>query len=267
VEAAVRRVVVEDAVSATAWVVAREPELLHSISDVAHLLQLGRELREHHPDVALVAHRRAVKLATGDSKSIALVSLAATLRRNEQPEEALKRVDESLALDPTLDSNVNAHTCRVAILRELGRVEEARVHGDELEARHPDDPYVLRTLAAVYREMSDDDEEFGDRARVLFLHACELDDLASEDWSFDDLILAEPAIVSILNSAATFGAGDDRFCAFDVWTNELRPRLDLIAGRQTADPRVRSERAYELVRQIAWRKLPTCRECGRLYLD
>jgi tetratricopeptide (TPR) repeat protein len=266
VEAAARKLVVDDAVAASAWIVAREPELLHSLHDVAQLIQLGRELREHHPQVALIAHERAVELAERESKSIALVSLAATLRRNQQPQKALRSVEESLGLNPCLDSNVTAHTCRVAILRELGDLGTARRDGEELERRHPDDPYVLRTLAAVYRDLATDDDDLVFRARQLLEHASALAELQSPEWSFSDLVLIEPALVSLLKMAEGYAdGGGDRFCAFDVWTRELRPRLHLIAQRQAADPRVQTERAYELVRMVAWRKLPPCRDCGQLF--
>jgi tetratricopeptide (TPR) repeat protein len=261
-----RSLVVDDALSASAHAIVRDPDLIDRIEDATHLVQVGCELRDLHHILALRAHLRAVEVATGDVRVSAWTSLASTQRRNQQPKNALDSIQRSLDMDSSLDTNIAAYTCRVAALRDLGELPEARLLGENLYARHPDDPKLLRALAAVYRDLSTGGDEFDEWADRLFALANELEHVRSPDYAFSDLRNATPQLVELLEDAVLVrDSGERRFCAFEVWTDELRPRLDVIANDQASDPRLRTDRAYELIGLLAYQRLPPCRDCGRLY--
>lgn len=262
---AAKTLAVDDALSASAHTIVRAPELIDGVDDAAHLMQLGRELRDDHPRLALRAHLRAAELATGDVCAAVYVSLASTQRRNHQPEEALVSIQRSLNVDSSPDTNVAAYTCRVAALRDRGELMAARTLGEKLESRHPDDPKVLRALAAIYRDLSTGLDEFAAWAQRLFVLANELQVVRSPEYSFSDLRSATPQLIALFDDAvAQRDDGGSRFCAFELWIQDLRPRLDVIAQYQSADPRLRTERAYELVGLLLYRRLPPCRNCGKL---
>lgn len=260
-----RQLVVQDALSAGARAVILDPRLLESMS-ADQLLQTGRELRSRDPQLALRAHVRAVEQTTEESRAFALVSLASTQRQNGKPSEALDSISEALELDDSRQLTVMANTCRVGALRDLDELSKARELGERLERLHPDDPKVLRALAAVYGNLSDGQDEMGERADHLFALANELDALGGDDFDFGDLTNVTPELEALLDSAASvIDPGERRFCAFDHWMNVFRPRLDEIAALQEADPRLQSEHAYALVALLTFQRLPPCRDCGRVY--
>jgi hypothetical protein len=176
------------------------------------------------------------------------------------PSEALDSISEALELDDSPAVALRANTCRVAALRDLGELRRARALGEQLAHLYPDDPKVLRALAAVYRDANDS------RADGTFSLASELEELPEGDFTFSDLTNVTPALDALLNRASRVSdLGGDSFCAFYHWRKILQPELDTIAWTQRSDPRLRSERAYALIALLGYRRLPPCRDCGRMY--
>jgi tetratricopeptide (TPR) repeat protein len=207
----------------------------------------------------------AVSRSIGRRRGGALVSLASTQRRNGKPSDALDSISEALELDDSPSLALRANTCRVGALRDIGELQRAQALGERLEQLYPDDPKVLRALAAVYRDL------FGagdTRADGLFSLASALEELPQDNFGFADLRNVTPELDALLDRA---GRIDDphsgTFCAFDHWREVFRPELEEIAFSQRADPRLRSERAYALIALLVFRRLPPCRACGRLYSE
>jgi tetratricopeptide (TPR) repeat protein len=259
------RLVVEDALSAGARAVVLDPELIESL-DADQLLQIGRELRSRDPHLALRAHLRATQRVTGRPRAHALVTLAATQRKAQQPSEALDSISEALELDDSPHVTRMANTSRVGALRDLGELPRAQALGERLERMYPDDPKVLRALAAVYGELSRDADDMTMRADRLFALANELDALAEDGFDFADLTNVTPQLEALLDRAGYVAdPGGESFCAFEQWIEAFRPQLEAIASLQHADPRLQSHRAYTLVALLVYRRLPPCRDCGRIY--
>ena len=260
-----RQLVDDDALSAGARAVVLDPALLERLrSD--QLLQIGRELRSRDPELALRAHVRAVAATTNRNRARALISLASTQRRNGKPSEALDSISEALELDDSASVSLTGNTCRVGAFRDLEQLAEARELGEQLERLHPDDPKVCRALAAVYRDLSDGPHELAAHAQRLFTRANELDALDDEGFSFADLSNVTPQLEALLDAAGNIlDPGGQSYCAFDHWIEVFRPQLDAIASSQRADPRLGSDRAYSLVALLVYRRLPPCRDCGRIY--
>jgi tetratricopeptide (TPR) repeat protein len=91
---------------------------------------------------ALIAGESALRLA-GESacefRSKVLVNLSILRRDMGQPEAALEACCQALLLTPEL---VEAHNNQGNLLRELGRLEEARAAFDKASALNPDDPEI-----------------------------------------------------------------------------------------------------------------------------
>ena len=77
-------------------------------------------------------------------------------------------------------------------LRNLGELARASRPGERFEDMHPDDPKVLRALAAVYGELAEGADELAIRADRLFVLANELEMLDEDDFEFADLTNVTP---------------------------------------------------------------------------
>jgi tetratricopeptide (TPR) repeat protein len=62
-------------------------------------------------------------------------------------------------------------------LRQIGRLDDARVHGEALNRLFPDDAYVLRALGAAYLRLSVRDRAvaLAEKAEECFVRAAERD--------------------------------------------------------------------------------------------
>src|SRR5262249_33938394 len=114
--------------------------------------------------------------ATNADRTGALAAKAATLRRAGRPDEALEALRESAALDPSRTQNKASYTSLVATLRELDRLDEARLEGEALLALHTDDSWVPSAVGRVYKALfdRDDDPTLLGRAESCYRRAAEL---------------------------------------------------------------------------------------------
>jgi len=114
----------------------------------------------------LIASRRPDRVAL-------LSAFAPALRDSGRLDEALAAYQEAIELEPSYETNKAAYTSLTATLRRLGRLDEAQHHGEQLRQVHPDDPYVLNALGAVYTALlqRDRDSHFGRKAEECFIRA------------------------------------------------------------------------------------------------
>ena len=101
---------------------------------------------------ALIAHARSA--ARGDSKSdraCALVSLGATLRYAGRLNEALDVLRDARSMTASVNVQVAAMTCEIAILCDQGKDEDARRVG-ESALELAEGPFLLNALGRAWME-------------------------------------------------------------------------------------------------------------------
>jgi hypothetical protein len=122
-------------------------------ADLWTAMQEAKSARSRNDLVSsLVAHARsAARAHSGDERAGALVSLGATLRGAERVTDALDIVREARALADSVEMQVMAMTCEVAILCDQGKDEEARRIGESaLELLST--PYLLNALGRAWMD-------------------------------------------------------------------------------------------------------------------
>jgi tetratricopeptide (TPR) repeat protein len=155
-------------------------EAVRDLTDPTQAMQLGKLAGQHYDhELALAYHRRAVELATPLNDSLAIATraaLGAALRKADKPEESLRVLDESVALDSSRVSNRASYTARVATLRAMGHLAKATDEGEAQLAVNSDDPFALNALMGVLKDRAifENDSALLERAFELAERAARL---------------------------------------------------------------------------------------------
>lgn len=243
---------------------AEDPQALESVFDVALLTATAKVARDDtNLSLAIVIHQRSLELCTPEERVRALVSYGATLRRVPDLGEAMARVDEAIEYDPDPAANYAAYTCRVAVLRQLGDVAEAKELADMLFALRPTDFRLLRARGAVYSALSTDmNDEAWREADRCFALAQELEVL--ESLQFDAGGVASE-LERLVQSALAVSDRSETYCQFEAWREQIRPPFRELAKRQLGlEPQ--SREAFQAKRNVLYAALRACRDCGKLDL-
>jgi tetratricopeptide (TPR) repeat protein len=120
--------------------------------------------RDADADHAFQVEARWVLAANEPGGVAALCALGAAQRHDGAPHVAWETYDRAWALERSESDTAMVQVGRAGVLRDLGRVEEARALYDTVLAAHPHDTYALLGSAAL---RLDDVEKHGAGPRAL----------------------------------------------------------------------------------------------------
>lgn len=139
---------------------------------------LGAAYRGHDDELAIAFLERGLEVAaTWEENLSVLAVLAPTYRDAGDLASALRAYERAIVIEPDYERNKVIYTSMTATLRQIGRLDDARLHGEALNRLFADDAYVLRALGAVYVRLSvrDQDVALANKAEDCFLRAAERD--------------------------------------------------------------------------------------------
>jgi tetratricopeptide (TPR) repeat protein len=139
---------------------------------------LGAAYRGKDTELAIAFLERGLKVAATWEETLSVLAvLAPTYRDAGDLPSALAAYERAIEIEPDYERNRVVYTSWTATLRRIGRLDDARRHGEELDRRFPDDSFVLNALGAVYVHLSvrDRDVVLARKAEDCFLRAAERD--------------------------------------------------------------------------------------------
>ncbi|MGH3010223.1 MAG: hypothetical protein ACRDMY_00020 [Gaiellaceae bacterium] len=139
---------------------------------------LGAAYRGKDNELAIAFLERGLKVAATWEETLSVLAvLAPTYRDAGDLPSALAAYERAIEIEPDYERNRVVYTSWTATLRRIGRLDDARRHGEELDRRFPDDSFVLNALGAVYVHLSvrDRDVVLAKKAEDCFLRAAERD--------------------------------------------------------------------------------------------
>lgn len=161
-----------------------------------------RAAGEH--EIAKLALEQGFKVATTWKEKLSIVEvLAPTYRALGDPGKALRACEYAIDLGASYEDNAAVYTSMTATLRQLGRLDEARCHGEELLRRYPEDSFVLNALAAVYGRLAvrNADVALAERAEELSLRSTELEPERNGLRLLQDLLRTLEDLATVLENA------------------------------------------------------------------
>ena len=162
-------------------------------------------------EIAWIALEHGYTVATSWKEKLSILAvLAPTYRSLRRPGDALRACEHAVELGASYDEDSAVYTSMTATLRQLGRLDEARHHGEELLQRFPEDSYVLNALAAVYGRLSvrDADLALAEKAEELSLRSTELAPERNGLRLLQDLLQTLDDLCTVLEEAGDTASGE-----------------------------------------------------------
>lgn len=84
----------------------------------------------------------------------------------------------------------------------------------------------------------------------------------SRDEIWEAAVKHDPRVAEICERAARVkDCGGSKFCATEVWHQDLKPELQRMASWNAGNPLFRSAKFFDAVFARVWRVMPPCRNC------
>ena len=84
------------------------------------------------------------------------------------------------------------------------------------------------------------------------------------ELTWEQLTAVEPRLLDLHNEAKVVDGSDEHFCANRVWYDRFKPRLLRLVGWECDNPKINTERAWDVAYETIYGVLPPCRECSCL---
>jgi tetratricopeptide (TPR) repeat protein len=184
----------------------------HAVSSAQEAQALGAAYRGHDNEMAIAfLERGMVVAATWDESLSVLAVLAPTYRDAGDLPSALRAYERAIEIEPDYERNKVIYTSMTATLRQIGRLDDARLHGEALHGLFPNDAYVLRALGAVYVRVAvrDRDVALAEKAEDCFVRAAESDPGARDNLRQLRTLLSKlDELYELLEAAGDMGSAE-----------------------------------------------------------